>query len=469
VDELAEHYYVPSGLAQSLIDTEQILPLLDGLDEVVPEHRAACVEAINTFRRQHELVPLAVCSCAADYDALPVRVELSGAVVIEPLSRVQVSTYLKQAGKSLAGVRTVLRDDETLWELLDTPLMLSIAALAYQGRSTEEVQAVGSLEARRMHLFAAYTTAMFESQTKRRTYTREETIRWLSWLARSLMHNNLSIFYMEWMQPDLLPSHVQRRIVAMAPIVFRRLVVGLDIGLVVGLIDGLIDGLVFVLVFALVFMLVLGLVFGMVFGMVGRLQNTKLYNIEGRPWSWTREGRPWSWTRARRTFVSKLAGTLIRGLVLGPVFGLVGGLVLGAGFMLSYGFDNQILKRTIPNEVIRRSPRGALIGFLALGLVVGLVVGLRVGLVEGLVVGLVVGLLGRLTNGVSAYLKHYVLRFLLWCNGYAPWNYIRFLDYAAERVFLRKVGSSYIFTHRLLMEYFATLQPTDQARQTKTE
>jgi hypothetical protein len=52
--------------------------LLDGLDEVAPEHRAACVEAINTFRHQHGLVPLAVCSRATDYEALPVRVELSG-------------------------------------------------------------------------------------------------------------------------------------------------------------------------------------------------------------------------------------------------------------------------------------------------------------------------------------------------------------------------------------------------------
>ena len=37
-----------------------------------------------------------------------------------------------------------------------------------------------------------------------------------------------------------------------------------------------------------------------------------------------------------------------------------------------------------------------------------------------------------------------------------PWNYPRFLDYAAERILLRKVGGGYIFTHRLLLEYFVT-------------
>jgi predicted NACHT family NTPase len=108
VDVLAEFYYVQRKLAQAWVADEQVLPLLDGLDEVAPEHRAACVEAINTFRHGYGPVPLAVCSRAADYHALPVRVELSEAVVIEPLSPEQVNIYLKQAGKPLAGVRTAL-------------------------------------------------------------------------------------------------------------------------------------------------------------------------------------------------------------------------------------------------------------------------------------------------------------------------------------------------------------------------
>jgi hypothetical protein len=67
-------------------------------------------------------------------------------------------------------------------------------------------------------------------------------------------------------------------------------------------------------------------------------------------------------------------------------------------------------------------------------------------LVVGLAGGLAFGLGGGLLKGGDAYLQHYVLRILLWRNGYAPLNYIRFLDYAAERVFLRKVGGGYIFT-----------------------
>jgi len=40
---------------------------------------------------------------------------------------------------------------------------------------------------------------------------------------------------------------------------------------------------------------------------------------------------------------------------------------------------------------------------------------------------------------------------------YIPWNLGRFLDYAAERIFLQKVGGGYIFVHRLLQDYFASL------------
>jgi predicted NACHT family NTPase len=144
VDELAERYYVPRKLAQAWAGAEQVLPLLDGLDEVAPEHRAECVEVINAFRQQHGQVPLAVCCRAADYQALPTRVEMSGAVAIEPLSRAQVNTYLEQVGEPLAGVQMALRDDETLWELLDTPLMLSIVALAYRGVRPATLVAVGA-------------------------------------------------------------------------------------------------------------------------------------------------------------------------------------------------------------------------------------------------------------------------------------------------------------------------------------
>jgi hypothetical protein len=65
-------------------------------------------------------------------------------------------------------------------------------------------------------------------------------------------------------------------------------------------------------------------------------------------------------------------------------------------------------------------------------------------------------------HGGRACIQHLVLRIMLRLNGFAPLNYVRFLEYAAGRTFLRKVGGGYIFMHRLLLEYFASLEPEEE-------
>src|SRR5690348_16224042 len=70
VDELNLRYDLPRKLAQEWVAADQVLPLLDGLDEVKSEHRAACVGAINEFRQSHGLLPLVITSRTADYEAL---------------------------------------------------------------------------------------------------------------------------------------------------------------------------------------------------------------------------------------------------------------------------------------------------------------------------------------------------------------------------------------------------------------
>lgn len=78
-------------------------------------------------------------------------------------------------------------------------------------------------------------------------------------------------------------------------------------------------------------------------------------------------------------------------------------------------------------------------------------------LLEVLTGAATLGLTAGLYCGGRAYLQHFVLRFLLWQARSLPFDYPRFLDYAAERILLRKVGGGYIFIHRLLLEYFANL------------
>jgi hypothetical protein len=481
VDELNDRYDVPRGMGQAWVDDERILPLLDGLDEVVREHRADCVEAINVFRGDHGLVPLVVCSRVEEYEPLTAKLRLSGAVVIQPMTREQVDDYLARTGQPLTGVREALQADETLYELFDTPLMLSIAALTYQDASVQPMHVIGSTEERRKHLFAAYVDAMFSRRGKEHPYTRAQAERWLEWLARQMADCGQSVFYLEWMQPDWLSVRVQWRLVAWGLAIVLGLVLGASGGLTLGLISGLAYGSTTGLAF--------GSVAGLVLGLVGVLYiGVSIHDRDIRP----AERLHWSWSAVRANFrtilvfalvvgvsigigLGSLAG-LSLGLVTGLVFGLVcslcGGLVSGLVGGLVFGLiAREMDARTLPNEGMLHSAQSGLVAGLIAGLVVGLVgcaIGGTVGgIVGGWVGGLVIalafglgsapifGLVGGLEVGGRACLQHLVLRLLLWQNDFAPLSYVRFLDYAAERIFLRKVGGGYIFVHRLLMEHFA--------------
>jgi hypothetical protein len=89
---------------------------------------------------------------------------------------------------------------------------------------------------------------------------------------------------------------------------------------------------------------------------------------------------------------------------------------------------------------------------------------LPIGLISALG-GLLFGLLFGLRFGGRACLHHFALRLVLWHKNFASLNYVRFLDYATARIFLRKVGGGYVFVHRLLLEFFASMHQTSAEQQ----
>jgi hypothetical protein len=105
----------------------------------------------------------------------------------------------------------------------------------------------------------------------------------------------------------------------------------------------------------------------------------------------------------------------------------------------------------------------ALLGGLLFGIVSGALGGLRTGTAAGVGFGLVIGLL----NGGHAWIQHLVLRAVLWCNDFAPWNYLRFLDSADKSMLLRKVGGGYMFEHTMVQEYLASLEIQPDRRRCK--
>jgi hypothetical protein len=199
-------------------------------------------------------------------------------------------------------------------------------------------------------------------------------------------------------------------------------------GLLVGLLVGSIMGLSMELrlgqpTTALIFGLNGGWVFGLSYWLLPAISNAlsiKMIDEHSKP----NQG---IWNSA--------GNSIIIGIISGCLSWLVCGLIYMLGFTLSYTLNSTFIDNLGAALIIERQ--------VASGL--------------GLFVGLSIGLLCSLLNGGLAFLQHWVLRLLLWHAGTVPWSYSRFLDYATQRILLRKVGGGYIFIHQELLEYFASL------------
>lgn len=149
-------------------------------------------------------------------------------------------------------------------------------------------------------------------------------------------------------------------------------------------------------------------------------------------------------------------------------------LILTLSVNCASGIASAISSRAIQtkisaNEGIRQSARNSLV-FFGLTLLFALIFSLVgywwngpqgppswVGLICYVLLGL--GSFSGAWFGGADAVAHYALRLILYISGCAPLKYALFLDYAADKLgFLQKVGGGYIFMHRYLLEYFATLE-----------
>jgi serine/threonine protein kinase len=555
IEELNNKYQVPRKLGRSWVEADRILPLLDGFDEVAPEARAACMDAINTYRHEHGMLPMVVCSRSNEYFAQGTRVQLSKAVTIQPLTRSQVDDYLALGGEPLWALRVALHKDEALRELTTTPLMLSILTLTYHDMPVESLLRTASPKTLQRQIFEHYVERMLIHRQARERYTAEQTTHWLSWLALRLKRHNQTVFYIERLQPDWLPgrwSYWLYQAIAVWPIsAFVGSTVGdfigglrmghigavvySQVGLLVGILMSIIatfahlntgdtqseniitvrwnrlikilpsiSGAMLALLLGLnneiargiitsanttllleaLLMLLLGASIGLITGILINIRGLNIQIFENLDWSWQR------FTKFVHIRNGLLAGLIVPTVLFFSVWRLsfmgsfpLYGIYTIASILICWLLSGLVdvlssnvlddSNRMIPNQGIRRSARNSvqislivgLTGGLLIGSVLGLIYGLLDGANEGWGIGLLygitsaidIGIISGLLRGGDACIKHVVLRLQLWLARRMPWHYARFLDHAAERILLRKVGGGYMFVHRLLLEYFATL------------
>lgn len=463
-EELTRIYHVPRSLAEFWVTGGHIIPLLDGLDEVGSNLREECADTINAFRDSHGLVPIAICSRIADFECLKRKLKLSGAISIESLTHKKCLDYLNGAGEVLSDLRLVVANHPKLLDLIDNPLMLSVAMLAYKGAAQTEVSMLTpvspgvSLIERRRQLFAQYVRAMFRRRSVTSNYDADSFVRSLSWLASALLKQQQSIFHLESLLPNWLDTWPRRcsrfLLFAICGIAgwiavgdIRALAIGLGAALLVDL-----PGLVVKTAISVAVPMV-------------RVIFRSAYP----------KGSTYTCSEAIKRLIVGfvlfsavvtvlsyaafvLLAVMLAGIVgalgaklMGGIPALIAGSIVGLLFVLVMlcHTNGTIVTPTGPDQKTHEWLRHATGAFVALTLI---------GFMSGNpTIGLLLGVVFGLASGGALWIQHWIVRTFLYLGGDAPLLYGRFLDRCTDLIFLRKVGGGYIFVHRLLMEYFATL------------
>ncbi|GAB1822463.1 NACHT domain-containing protein [Herbidospora sp. RD11066] len=472
VDELSGPLYgVPRDTAAHWVSHDRILPLLDGLDEVAVDRRLACAKEIEDFHARNRLLPLIVASRLADYDALDLRLSLGAALVVQPLTRDQLEHYLDRLGEPLAGLRATLDDDASLGELLRTPFLLSVAVRAYEGLPAAHVGGDGSLSDRRSRLLTAFVDRALTRKPGQAGVAPADAVRWLAFVARSLGKRLETVFFPEFANVSWLPSERERGV---------AVATGLVSGLLIGSMAGSIVGLIF------------GVGAGVTVGVIGGLGWAAGQSLGDQPHvphrpEW-RQGRLVGLVFEHGDGCLSFAAAIgfgVVGAVLGLLAGLVTGIVGPAPFLasLATGIGAGVVGGVLLALPLGPSgsgsedqgPRsreyradGDLQGCArTMGVAAALYGGpstvtfLAVFGTPGLVAGVLVIVTTSWMYGGRALAGYWLTRVMLTRDGVAPAVYARFFELAVARMLVHKVGGGWLFTHRLLLEHFAGLEPPD--------
>jgi uncharacterized membrane protein len=482
--QLKEMFNIQPKESEQWLTDKLLLPLLDGLDELGMERQQKCITAINQFVEQFAYPYLVVCCRNEEYrEAGATLGQLAGAVSLEPLRDEQIRRYLLNVGQgelwealeTQPEIRTMLEDDEDGKPgILRVPLLLSFAAVAYEGRSFgSKAELLEAYMERRLSWDVrkaerkAWKGKKWVFQAVEKEPEPQDTRYYLQWLAGKLKENYQTEFliewiYLEWLNPDERWQY--------------QLIGGL-IGVLIGLLLGGSFQIGFAgLSFCLPFALSVSQGYDITFVDISKFSVSRLVE---REIIWGLIVGLLGW------LIGKL---LIDGTDIGFSVGLLLGLLLGllrefwelrSSLLEELPFSRLQQEQSMqsrPNQGIWNSLKSmALITVLTYPLIVLLIASpsairaiaqnlpiedlkeiatqsLSKSMISGVLTALILGC--NFGGGIS-FLQHFTLRFILARNHSTPWRYVRFLNYCVDRRLLRRVGGRYRFLHRELLEYFA--------------
>jgi hypothetical protein len=492
-----------STWAAQLVDSDRVLAILDGFDEIAEglreaallDLRAAAVPLLITSRRDELEDAVGVTALFAGIeltdltldDSVKYLRDATNTPASDTTPRDGTDTTPQTGWKHVLNTLRHQPDDPACADLaavLTTPLMVTLAhAVHTSGGDPADLLKIDTRDALEKHLLDSFIPTAYarflsdRPAAKRRPWRAERACHWLGYLATHLkaLDDTQDIEWWRLGTSMNLPS--------------RMLVSGVTSALVSGTLIGLVYGLTSEPAVAslnvLLNVLGIGLTFGLMHGFGSNLKVGGAFE-PSRMRMQIRGGSK----RVKENFLPRVRGGLAGGLIFGAVFGLgtavwagllaypwtvialvfgnwlVAGLALGlaVGLVLALVAGLEVIETKTsvsPSALLHTNRTTVLAQMLAVGLPLGLGFGIVVALVNGFALGITSGLAAGLTValgvGTLTAWGRWVVLVRLWLplTGRLPWAVNAFLDDAYQRGVLRQAGAVYQFRHARLRDRLA--------------
>ncbi|CAK8713532.1 MAG: NACHT domain-containing protein [Candidatus Electronema aureum] len=509
--QLHRKYHFPEDMARHLVQAHDILPLLDGLDELATEKQGSFVSQFNLFADNR---PLVLCCRLEEYrqlrESAGQKLALRNAAILQDITPQRLKGHLLRTG--LEDIWTVLEQSrieagqqQSLLELAQRPLFLGVMIEVAQDLRQGSGRQPG--ETWEDFLWRNYLDKRLNVSPPAhgKKYSQQQSLHWLRCLAKWMQAEQKVELWIDELQPSMLKGYWRFGLL-------YGLFVGLTVGLMgwlfatpvlaasVGLAGWLLIGLPGVLPWQWAVKIIAGLAWG-VFGWLAKGPVVGLFcgllvmvvadndriRIEALrplrlPASW-RDGKIFSAMLALWLFFSLAFGLLV-GLVLEfvqagkitprasmahcLVVGLFAGLLVGLADGLK-AVAGPLNETAHPQQRLKDALRSSLLLF-PLFVLAALLLFVQV-LFSSEQLGIAFRPLFKMQNfylflfaaaigsfivlGTNQVLQHYLLRLCLRWEGQLPLRFVSWLEAMQQRKVLQQVGGSYHFLHKQLQEYLA--------------
>jgi hypothetical protein len=476
--EVERYYGIPGRVFDRWLTAGKIIPLFDRLDEIPAGSIDGHIDAVNKLKRATALPGIVVCVRTDKYREATTRLEVDGAVTLEPVSLAAIDQLLKTA--EFASLARLVAADGRLRTFLQNRLALTLAYRVQDDLRQSDVARIWAADGDPMMVVLDLYIGRLYRRYPDSKWSEEKTRRWLHWLACYMVGHGIGVLHPLWIQPDILRSRSYHRIVTIGSAILVMaflLLVALPVGLFLAdvpsdweynnLPNSLMLGLFLIIV------IITGIVAG--------------YDSSITPIARTR----WVWPLDIKQLLAVVGLALAVGIVAGTVTEVITGpaeaVPVGAIFALGMAgtlitFRGLYFARENPDSpnlewdsrrVIGRALRdGAAVGAVGgtcFGIYVGFIASPLAGLLnileKGAAAAVVLAALNAVRVGGRPLLQHGTLQVALALRGLGPVRYHSFLAEAADRRILARVDHSYMFTHGLVTEYFTLMEQSEDGQE----